>query len=333
MAGIFTHLAIVRSIYADPNRLSAVSELTPDIRFALQFRSNFVDLGAISPDCPYFHVLDSDENAISWAEVMHYWRTGDFIREAIAWLRGKNYIEAHIQKTIAWLFGYASHVITDLTVHPIVELRVGKYATNKAAHRTCELHQDVYTFFHTLGIDATEANYLKGAGLKSCTNNPYDPKDHRLHSSIAELWKHCCSTVKPSLKEVDYVFGRIPNESPQPETWFRWFCEMIDKGAENGCRIPILFPILMKYGFALPGNRDSVDMSYISNLKVPGGGRADFPEIFEMAINNTVKYWGELAAALRTELPEIFSLVNGNLDSGRAYETDALIFWNESRYA
>ena len=326
MAGVFTHLAVVRSIYADNDRFSAIAELTPEIKFALRFRSEFVDLGSVSPDCPYFRLGDPDEEAASWAEVMHYWRTGDFVREAITWLRGKNHTEKDIQKAIAWLFGYTAHLVTDLTVHPVVGLRVGEYAENQSEHRVCELQQDAYMFYRTLGIDATAANYLKGPGLKSCTNE----SDNKLHSKVAELWKHCASTIKPSPGDADYVFSRTPNKPPQPETWFKWFCEMIDKGAENGYQIPILSYFLLKYGLALPKNQNAVNMSYVSGLTTPDGGKVNFPEIFEKAIDNTMKYWGELAVALRTESPESFSLANANLDNGKAYETGTLVFWDKS---
>ncbi|MCL2658576.1 MAG: zinc dependent phospholipase C family protein [Betaproteobacteria bacterium] len=327
MAGIFTHLAVVRSIYADYYRLSGISELTPEIKFALQMYANFVDLGSVSPDTPYFYAASLDEEANSWSNVMHYWRTGDFIREAISRLREEDYTQKDTQKAIAWLFGYTAHVITDLTVHPIIELRVGPYATNKEQHRFCELQQDAYMFFHTLGMDAASSDYIKSAGLKSCTNGP---NSEELHSKVADLWEQCASAIKPSSSDVDYVFGAIPTTPPKPKIWFRWFCQMIDKGEEEAYQIPVLSYFLLKYGFALPKDQNAIDMSYVSNLATPDGGRADFPAIFEMTVNNTIKYWGELAAALRKESPKPFSLPNGNLDSGKITQTDTLIFWDKT---
>jgi hypothetical protein len=328
MAGIFTHLSVVRSIYADYKRLSAIPGLTPDIEFALQFFGNFVDLGSISPDTPYFYKASFNKEANSWSNVMHYWRTGDFVREAIMRLRNENYAQMDIQKAIAWLFGYTAHIITDLTIHPIVELRVGPYEANKDKHRFCELQQDAYMFFRTLGMNAASSDYLKGTGLKSCTNYP---KNNKLHSKVSALWKQCASAIKPSSTDTNYVFGSIPAKSPKPNTWFKWFCEMIDKGAEEGHRIPILSFLLLKYGLSLPKDQNAIDMSYVSGLATPDGRKVDFPVIFEMAVNNTVKYWGELAAALRKESPRPFSLPNGNLDSGKITQTDTFIFWDKTR--
>lgn len=36
------------------------------------------------------------------------------------------------------------HVAADITVHPVVELKVGPYAQNQTAHRTCEMNQDAF---------------------------------------------------------------------------------------------------------------------------------------------------------------------------------------------
>ncbi|MDR2209707.1 MAG: zinc dependent phospholipase C family protein [Azoarcus sp.] len=328
MAGIYTHLATVRSIYANYDRLSAISELTPEIKFALQMYANFVDLGSISPDCPYFYLASFDEEANSWANVMHYWRTGDFVREAITRLRQRDYTEKNTQIAIAWLFGYTAHLIADLTVHPIVKLRVGEYEANKSEHRFCELQQDAYMFFHTLGLNAASSDYIKGAGLKSCTNGP---RSKRLHNEVADLWKQCALAIKPSPDDIDYTFSPVPTTPPQPKEWFKWFCAMIDKGAEEGHRIPILSHVLLKYGFSLPRDQNSIDMSYVSGLVTPNGEKLDFPVIFNMAVDNTVKYWGELAAALRKESPKPFSLPNGNLDSGEIAQTDTLIFWDKTQ--
>jgi len=37
-------------------------------------------------------------------------------------------------------------VVADVTIHPILELKVGSYAEHKMGHRTCEMHQDAYIF-------------------------------------------------------------------------------------------------------------------------------------------------------------------------------------------
>jgi hypothetical protein len=326
MAGIYTHITVARSVI--DKRLSAIPELTPDMRYALRFYTNFVDLGAISPDCPYFYKASFNEEANSWSNVMHYWRTGDFVREAIRRLRNKNYTERDTQKAIAWLFGYTSHLIADLTIHPVVELRVGKYETNQKEHRVCELNQDAYMFFRTFGMNAASSDFLKGTGLKSCTNYP---KDNKLHNKTADLWKQCASAIKPTSADADYVFGSIPTTSPKPGTWFKWFCGMIDKGAEEGHRIPILSYFLLKYGLALPKSQNDIKMSYVSGLATPDGRKVDFPVVFEMATDNIVKYWRELAAALHKESPKPFSLPNANLDSGKIAKTDSFVFWNETR--
>ena len=75
---------------------------------------------------------------------MHYERTGDMVKAGIEFIRGLSGEEK--RKALAWLFGYTAHVITDATIHPVVELKVGPYAENKTDHRICEMNQDAYIF-------------------------------------------------------------------------------------------------------------------------------------------------------------------------------------------
>jgi primosomal protein N' len=49
-------------------------------------------------------------------------------------------------RAFAWLCGLAGHIVTDVVIHPVVELKVGTYEGHEAAHRNCEMHQDVYIY-------------------------------------------------------------------------------------------------------------------------------------------------------------------------------------------
>ena len=75
---------------------------------------------------------------------MHYEKTGDMIKTGINLIRKLN--GARQQKAFSWLLGYTSHVITDVTIHSVIELKVGEYQKNKDKHRICEMHQDAYIF-------------------------------------------------------------------------------------------------------------------------------------------------------------------------------------------
>ncbi len=55
------------------------------------------------------------------------------------------------RRRLAWLLGYASHIIADAIVHPVIERLVGDYTASREAfqhHRQCELHQDVFICRH-----------------------------------------------------------------------------------------------------------------------------------------------------------------------------------------
>ena len=102
----------------------------------------FCELGAISPDYPYLDIAHPD--ACQWADRMHYQKTGDMVKTGIDLIRKLDGTAQ--QKAFAWLLGYTSHVVTDETIHPVVELKVGEYQKNKGRHRICEMHQDAYIF-------------------------------------------------------------------------------------------------------------------------------------------------------------------------------------------
>lgn len=323
MAGTYTHLSVVRSIYGNPGRISAIPALTEDLKFILRMRSSFVDLGAVSPDCPFLYIANYSKEANSWGNLMHYHRTADFIREGIDRLMHRDLSQQDTQVAIAWLFGYTSHLVTDLTVHPVVEIKVGDYANNKKKHKFCELQQDAYIFNRVLGLNISEAEYIKGAGFKTCTNGLGDSS---LHRAVEVLWSDCISTIKETCRAKTYAY-HIPKNIPRPSDWFGWFVAMIDKGAEEGHNFPLVYHLLRKFGLSYPANQKDIEYDYVLNLEVPGEARMDFSQVFDIAIANVSNYWGELSLALHRKSPELFSLVNGNLDTGIADGTREMIFW------
>lgn len=76
---------------------------------------------------------------------MHYDFTGKMITVGADLIRK---MDRGTEKRIciAWLMGYAAHVVTDVSIHPIVKLKVGDYAENKTDHRICEMNQDAYIY-------------------------------------------------------------------------------------------------------------------------------------------------------------------------------------------
>jgi len=94
-------------------------------------------LGAVNPDYPYLALGDS--GAAAWADEMHYNHTVAMMHSGIKHIHDISDNNAR-GKCIAWLLGYAAHVTTDVTIHPIVQLKVGPYEQNKKGHRVCEMN-------------------------------------------------------------------------------------------------------------------------------------------------------------------------------------------------
>lgn len=186
MAGPYAHLSEVTGLI---NSLDLLSALPVARQAMLAKHSDYVELGAVCPDFPLFDKRGSLGTSI-WRYVMHYSRPADFVRHAVGW------IDEHrsetdglsLQRTEAWLFGYAAHLTTDLTIHPVIERIVGPYAQNAAQHVLCELHQDAFIFHHATRELIGGANYMaeRNAGI----GNLYQ----KMPSFLKECWETSLAT-------------------------------------------------------------------------------------------------------------------------------------------
>src|SRR6185369_8201963 len=131
MPGAFAHITLANLM---KKRLDDIFGSSIEAITSVLDYFKFCELGAVSPDYPYLAVGDSD--AAKWADEMHYTRTGEMIKSGIKYIK---LLEGEPKrKCLAWLLGYSAHVVTDVTIHPIVQLKVGDYAENKKQHRVCE---------------------------------------------------------------------------------------------------------------------------------------------------------------------------------------------------
>jgi hypothetical protein len=161
-------------------------------RYAITKNKNFCELGSVSPDLPYLDFLSG--NSKGWANVMHYWKTADIIRSGVSYFAGKNLEDGDKLRALAWFFGYAAHVATDLTVHPVLAASGYPYATNPKGHRLCELNQDAYIFRKLNSEDPDDVRYIENCGIGSC-GGPNDPA--KLYPAVRELWTQCLSCISP----------------------------------------------------------------------------------------------------------------------------------------
>jgi hypothetical protein len=324
MAGTFAHISIVDSL-CDVDILNDITTLTPAMKGALKTNLNFCELGSVSPDYPYLTFWDG--NAQGWANVMHYWKTADFVRNGIPLVSRQGLGTLDKPRCIAWLFGYVAHLVTDLTVHPIVNERVGPYEQNKIQHRICEINQDVYIFKQLNHEDITAAEYIsdKNCGVASCgavsNRDKLQPVVSRIWSSILEIIFLQDVAMKASAGK--------PNNAPDPDEWHEHFVALVDEASEkNGFLFPLARYVAETKGIAYP-EYEHLDRSFIYNLKSPLGGTLGYDQVFRMAQDNVKKYWGELGAALVSKNPKDFTLPNADLDTGLD-EGGQSVFWRLS---
>lgn len=308
MPGAFAHITLVNEL-KEPLRLEGIPGFGPDAITSVLDFFKFCELGAVSPDYPYLAVGDS--NAAKWADMMHYIKTGDIIKAGIrqvSKLEGNNR-----RKAFAWLLGYSAHVATDVTIHPVVELKVGPYSENKQAHRVCEMNQDAY-IFQRLNLGQIGLSEHLDSGIWSCCEGNSD----RLDPVIASLWSRMLQETYPE------EFAVNP---PDIDKWHQRFKVMVDEIGEEGNQLmPIARHLAVDCGLTYP-NYSEVDTQFIKSLNVPNG-RMDYDEIFDKAIDSVGAVWALVAKGVfDVDNTYLVQIGHWNLDTGKD-ANGRYVFWS-----
>ncbi|MGB1292388.1 MAG: zinc dependent phospholipase C family protein [Pseudoalteromonas sp.] len=303
MPGAFAHITAA-NLATDNNALSRMN-IPKQAKLILSTNQKYIELGCVSPDYPYLAVGHSEQN--KWADLMHYQGTGDVIKEAVKYCK---VLEGHAkEKCFAWLCGYMSHVAADITIHPVVELKVGLYEHNQAAHRTCEMNQDSFIWprlnLGEIGLaDRVEQN------IGSCTN-----QGNCLDDDIKKIWGHALTSIHS-----EYAYSTAPNF----DIWHSGF-QLVVNNAEEGYR---LFPwarhVAAENGLLYP-RQDEIDYSFIEKLNTPKGVM-HYNEIFDLAIEN-IKYFITIIANAVFNDEQCTQIYNWNLDNGKD-ENGNLTAWS-----
>jgi hypothetical protein len=269
----------------------------------------FVEVGSVGPDYPYLGQQSE------WANRMHYNATGEVIRNGVRILREFDAGPAR-SRCLSWLLGYAAHVATDLTIHPVVKLRVGPYASNKTAHRTCEMHQDAFIWEQRNLGDIGLADRFR-INIEHCS-----AEDGGLNADVTGLWQRMLEMSYPD----DFVA-----EPPNISRWNRGFKGIVDSIDDLGRLVPFTRHMLAAGAAAYP-SPDDVDPSFIENLRTPEGPQ-HYNEIFDRAVDSIVSVWAVVGRALRARTlagaeNALEGIPDGNLDTGIQLAGDAQIFWN-----
>ncbi len=310
MAGTFTHFMVCDTAKANRNALPA------DLRQLLNRHSQFLFLGAVSPDLPY---LSFKTGNVNWADVMHYETTNAIAvnaHEVLKRVWGSRSEADEIQ--LVWLLGFISHLVTDATIHPIVQAIVGSYDEHKEEHRICEMTQDSLVYFE---IKKTEIRYSEFSSiLKFCQESPHI-------DALVNFWTN--QTVK--------AFS-AKNEEPDPELWLETYSDAIDV-AEGGSSIVALFRhigTIREYTYStreeiVSKHPDRLRQFYME-MKLPNDGTGSFREdAFNRAVANVTTAWNALYAGLTGNVTVGSVVKNWNLDTGEDMNSHArtVSYWEK----
>lgn len=297
MPGAYAHLTLVNMI-REPARLESHG-LSPEAIISILDYFRFCELGAVSPDYPYLDMLHHD--AAPWADRMHYERTGDMIKTGVSLV--KKLDGASRQKAFSWLLGYASHVVTDVTIHPVVELKVGVYQENKGKHRICEINQDAYIFQRLNLGEIGLAEHLE-SGIWGCCDKPDSGK---LDPVIASTWRSMLETCYPNPCQTN---------PPVIDNWHASFKFVVDKAEEGGALPPFARHVAVNIGLTYPAVAD-IDTQYIQGLATPIGAMS-YDQVFDRAMENVLGVWSSIAnAVFKNDTAYQVAIQNWNLDTGK----------------
>jgi hypothetical protein len=307
MSGAYTHISIVNDARV---KASGAGLRKPTLK-ALGLYLKYVELGAMSPDYPYLD-LALDRKQTVWADLMHYTSTARLVQSGVKEVCDS---PGAIQpKLTAWLLGLAAHIATDMTIHPVIELKVGPYKGNESEHRRCEMHQDAYIFPKVMNVGPTNLSEHMASGIGGCS----DPSDgSRLDPDVERIWSAMLNQTYPGMAT------KVP---AQPSSWHRGFKGVLLTLSKVNQLVPFSRHVSANLGLTYPQATD-IDHSYIANLRTPEGVQ-HFDEVYERARNNVLAVWKGLDDALaQGGSSDLDSLENWNLDTGRSVATGSLVFW------
>ena len=308
MSGGYTHVTLTQ-LAIEEACFRREGLLHDDAKHALGNWKKFCIVGAVAPDYPYLDITDSDSCA--WADVMHKGHAVELLRDGAVKIRDMADVDVR-QKCMAWLFGFATHVATDGTIHPVVNLKVGPYEQNKTEHRRCEMSQDVYAHRRlNLGVLDFNQQISTNVADSSDADNP-----DRMDADVARLWQDLLTGV--------YSGPYTQLGLPKIHAWHSAMHRMMKIGESGNVLFPFARHVAAQQGLVYPADPES---QYIRGLEVPGGLVMDFEEIFQKAFNNIVELWGWLALSLQKADSPLDTLKSWSLDTG-IDETGSMTYWS-----
>ena len=306
MPGAYAHITIVNHL-REPQRLEGIADFPIQAIPMILDYFKYCELGAVSPDYPYLAIGSS--GAAEWADTMHYEKTGDVIKTGIRLIQELSDEQVRA-KCVAWLLGYTAHVVTDVTIHPIVQLKVGPYADNKTDHRICEMNQDAY-IFRRLNLGEVGLSEHLDSGICACVGD-----DDNMDENIKSLWLAILSQVYSK---------HINSNPPDLEAWHSGFRKVVDIAEEGNKLFPLARHVAVDLGLTYPAE-ENIDNQYINDLRTPIG-IDDYDAIFDKAVDNVGRLWSIVSRGiLEGDNSYMEAIGNWNLDTGED-PNGKIVFW------
>lgn len=312
MAGPYVHLILVHQLLQKENITACFPTQSEFSQIAESF-APYVLLGAVAPDYPNLGVAT---HATHWADIMHCTQPAMVISNAVAMIT--NSCGAARCKQVAWLMGYCSHLAADMTIHPVVQAKVGSYSQNRVMHRVCEMHQDSYVH-RRMDMGEIDASDIFARMVAMCGING---NQSELDPVITSLWEKV-------LAEGDKV--RFTEDHPDITGWHREFITLISDTCRNPRKIfPLAALISRSIDKPYPNHRE-INFDFVNNLTIPLDEPLSlhYDKIFERASGNIMAIWKVIESCFVTGKPQsILSSCTWNLDNGRD-DQGRLVLWEK----
>lgn len=266
MPGAYAHLVAANLALIHPQHSR---RLPSNSRRILSQYQRYVELGAVSPDFPYLTITSSDQAL--WADRMHRKNVDVFLKLALYHVKSLQGNEQDI--AYAWLSGYLSHVIADITIHPVIEETVGHYQQNKQAHRLCEMHQDTY-IWQRMQLGEIGAKTWLSHHLLLCTS--YEGQA-TLDPIITTLWQDSLTLAFP-----------LESSIPNINAWFSSFIKVISLIEDNYQLFPLSRHVASFLKLTYP-KVGELNTAYLEALPTPEGAM-DYDDVFDFCIENIIEY-------------------------------------------
>jgi hypothetical protein len=217
---------------------------------------------------------------------------------------------------LTWLCGFASHLVTDSVIHPVVQAIVGPYVFNSVEHRHCELTQDSYIFHEIKGVELGYSDYVDL--FRMCS----DPNDkNKINPDLNRFWSETLKATHPGAtnKQMSNI---------DPNSWHGHFLSRIDSAADP---YPVFRHFAEEKNLSYKKTNEITPeerQRFVNQVKLPGNKTGEFKkDAFDKAVNTVIDVWGRLFVDIENKNLDgpVKCIRDWNLDTG--VDEDRAYFW------